>query len=59
MRQLSEEQLILAAQFDRIEAEKTKAPQDPRANADQIQIAANRRMSAALINYRKLAEARS
>jgi hypothetical protein len=59
MSQLTEAQLILAAQFDRIDAEKAKALQDPRANADQIQIAANRRMSAALINYRKLAEARS
>jgi len=59
MSQLTEAQLVLAAQFDRIEAEKVKALQDPRANADQIQIAANRRMSAALINYRKLAEARS
>jgi hypothetical protein len=45
MSQLTEAQLVLAAQFDRIEAEKVNALQDPRANADQIQIAANRRMS--------------
>ena len=59
MSQLSEAQLILAAQFDRIEAEKAKALQDPRTNADQIQIAANRRMSAALIAYRALQKQRS
>jgi hypothetical protein len=59
MSQLSEEQLILAAQFDRIEAEKAKALQDPSANTDRIQIAANRRMSAALIAYRALQKQRS
>jgi hypothetical protein len=40
--------------FDAIEADRDRALQDPRANADQIQIAANRRMSAALIAYRAL-----
>jgi hypothetical protein len=54
MAQLTEAQLLLAAQFDRIEAERNRALQDPRANAERILIAANRRMSAALIAYRAL-----
>jgi hypothetical protein len=59
MSQLSEEQLILAAQFDRIEAEKAKALQDPSANTDRVQIAANRRTSAALIASRSNARDRA
>jgi hypothetical protein len=54
MKTLSSAQLAYSSALDVIEADRDRALQDPRANADRILIAANRRMSAALIAYRKL-----
>lgn len=52
MNALSSQQQAYSAALDAIELDRDRALQDPRAKVDQILIAANRRMSAALRAHR-------